>query len=89
MLFNIHKAFIKIFRKELFILCVTLNSECKLGHFGMACKETCSDQCLNSETCDHVSGVCSSGCQDGYLGIYCNNCKKLTSLFVKVTFYKL
>lgn len=61
----------------------SLNSECKPSHYGMDCKETCSDYCLNSELCDHVSGVCSSGCQDGYLGSHCNNCKKPTSLFIK------
>lgn len=43
----------------------------------MACRERCSGHCTNNESCDHVSGQCTRGCQDGYLGIYCNNCELL------------
>lgn len=60
-----------------------LKSECKGGHFGLNCRELCSDHCENSDPCDHVSGVCTGGCQDGYMGEYCNSCKKLTSLSLK------
>lgn len=31
---------------------------------------------MNSRVCSHVDGVCLAGCQDGYIGKYCNNCKK-------------
>lgn len=51
----------------------------------MACSERCSDHCINNGPCDHVSGVCSGGCQDGYLGARCFNCKKLIN-FSKTTF---
>lgn len=42
----------------------------------MTCKERCSEHCINNEPCDHVSGLCPSGCQDGYIGNYCRQCKK-------------
>lgn len=56
--------------------------ECTLGHFGVACRERCSEYCINNGPCDHVSGACSGGCQDGYFGARCFNCKKLTYLSI-------
>lgn len=53
-----------------------LQSECPPGHFGVACSERCSDHCINNVPCDHISGACHGGCQDGYLGARCFNCKK-------------
>lgn len=53
-----------------------LKSECSLGHFGVNCRERCSGHCLNDKPCDHVSGICAIGCQDGFIGKYCNKCKK-------------
>lgn len=50
--------------------------ECPNGQFGMDCRKSCSGHCINNESCDHVSGVCPSGCHDGYTGIYCNNCNR-------------
>lgn len=55
-----------------------LKSECSLGHFGVNCRERCSGHCLNDKPCDHVSGICAIGCQDGFIGKYCNKCKKKT-----------
>lgn len=49
--------------------------ECSYGHYGPACRERCNGHCVNNETCDHVSGVCPSGCQDGFVGPNCNNSK--------------
>lgn len=46
----------------------------------MNCTERCIGHCIKSEPCDHVSGVCTSGCQDGYIGLYCNGCKNPTLL---------
>lgn len=43
----------------------------------MNCSERCSRHCLNNKPCDHVSGVCSDGCQDGFSGTYCRNCKRI------------
>ncbi|XP_052694681.1 receptor-type tyrosine-protein phosphatase epsilon-like [Crassostrea angulata] len=32
---------------------------------------------MNNRVCSHVDGVCLAGCQDGYIGKYCNNsCKQ-------------
>lgn len=47
----------------------------------MNCNEKCSENCINKETCDHVSGVCPSECQDGFVGAYCNKCKILFQSF--------
>lgn len=51
------------------------NLECLPGYFGVDCRESCSGHCINDESCNHISGHCSSGCQDGYFGEMCNNCK--------------
>lgn len=56
-----------------------LKSECSLGYFGVNCRERCSGHCLNDKPCDHVSGICTIGCQDGFIGEHCNKCKKPTS----------
>lgn len=41
----------------------------------MNCSERCSGHCIDNKTCDHVSGECSDGCLDGYIGIFCNDSK--------------
>lgn len=51
--------------------------ECSPGHFGMNCSELCSGHCVDEESCDHISGVCHRGCQDGFVGRLCNNCKTM------------
>ena len=56
---------------------------CPPGHYGLDCKDNCSGHCINNEPCDHVSGVCPSGCQDGYTGARCNNSKIKNSWFNK------
>lgn len=56
-----------------------LKSECSPDHFGVDCRERCSGHCLNDKPCDHVSGMCTIGCQDGFIGKHCNKCKELTS----------
>lgn len=35
-----------------------------------------------NDPCDHVSGICPSGCQDGYMGTYCNNGKIFISFVI-------
>lgn len=52
-----------------------LQIECRIGHFGLDCIERCSGHCINNEPCEHVSGVCHNGGQDGFVGTYCNKCK--------------
>lgn len=49
--------------------------ECPPGYFGMNCMERCSGHCIYNAPCDHVSGVCPSGCQEGYILAFCNNSK--------------
>lgn len=46
--------------------------ECSTGYFGMNCSKNCSGHCGNNESCDHVTGVCFNGCQDGYIGARCD-----------------
>ena len=43
---------------------------CPPGHFGEKCNYNCG-ACLNGEPCHHVTGVCTSGCKDGWLGKHC------------------
>lgn len=57
--------------------------ECSPGHFGLHCKEICSGHCINNELCDHVYGLCTRGCMDGYIGGHCNICKICTELHKK------
>lgn len=59
-----------------------LLSECANGYFGLNCGSLCSGHCESNDPCDHVSGVCPGGCQDGYMEQYCNRCKKQTPLFL-------
>lgn len=63
-----------------FFLCI----ECLSGKFGLDCKERCSGQCANGEPCDHVIGVCHSGCQDGNTGNNCNSCKLYPSVIYNI-----
>lgn len=56
--------------------------ECSLGHFGLDCRNRCSSHCTNGEPCNHISGSCPNGCQDGFVGTKCNNCKKY--LFIQL-----
>lgn len=56
--------------------------ECLLGYFGVSCREECKGYCINNELCNYVIGMCLNGCKDGFIGIFCNNCK----IFVKLIF---
>lgn len=56
-----------------------MNSGCEAGFYGLNCSNLCSGNCANSDPCDHVSGVCPGGCQNGYIGAHCNSCKKPAS----------
>lgn len=42
----------------------------------------CSKQCINTESCDHISGACPSGCHDGFVGTNCNKCKMDKKAFI-------
>lgn len=56
-------------------------TECLQGYFGIGCSGKCSGHCINNEPCDHVSGECTSGCQDGFVGTFCNKCKTFLQSF--------
>lgn len=49
----------------------------------MNCNERCSGHCINNKPCHHVSGECSNGCKDGYIGLLCNDGKKYSFLVKK------
>lgn len=50
-------------------------AECQPGTFGTNCSTTCKGYCR--DPCNHISGMCDSGCQDGWLGPRCNQCKQI------------
>lgn len=54
---------------------------CPFGHFRSACNESCNINCLrkNDVLCDHIGGDCLNGCEDGYIGTHCNDCKKINN----------
>lgn len=64
----------------------SLKLECESEKFGLGCKKRCSGHCNNSVPCDHVSGECHGGCQNGYLGARCFNCKIMILSIVKWRF---
>lgn len=39
---------------------------------------------MDSKPCHHVSGECSNGCKDGYIGYPCTDGKKYSILVTKV-----
>lgn len=46
-----------------------LISDCPRGYFGMECAGKCSDKCHG---CNHINGLCDSGCKPGWRGDYCH-----------------
>lgn len=45
-----------------------ISSVCPNGYFGQDCTERCKDTCTG---CNHVNGLCDSGCQPGWTGHNC------------------
>lgn len=62
------------FKKNILFF-IYVNTECRPGYYGNGCGNLCNGYCMNNEICSHVDGICAAGCQDGYIGKYCNNCK--------------
>nr|XP_022311506.1 multiple epidermal growth factor-like domains protein 10 isoform X2 [Crassostrea virginica] len=48
-----------------------LCQECVVGHYSDNCDKNCSVFCKN-HSCEHTTGICTLGCQRGYIGSYCN-----------------
>lgn len=64
-------------------LCFTA---CNGGKYGKDCLQECSANCL-TPPCDHITGECSNGCNDGWLG---SNCTQSLFLFsIDVHSFKL
>lgn len=63
---------------------------CLFGYFGSVCNESCNINCLckNDIFCDYIGGECLNGCEDGYIGIYCNDCKKIKNLLKVFILFK-
>lgn len=39
------------------------------------CISPCNGHCFNNVPCNSTNGYCSSGCESGYVGYYCNQSK--------------
>lgn len=64
--------------------------ECISGNYGTACREQCRTHCKNNKACDHISGECPEGCEDGYTGKLCDNCTKhiFSNVLIITGFYE-
>lgn len=45
---------------------------CSAGYFGQDCTRKCKSSCKG---CNHVTGLCESGCQPGWVGDFCEQGK--------------
>lgn len=45
---------------------------CLAGYFGQDCTRKCKSSCKG---CNHVTGLCESGCQPGWVGDFCEQGK--------------
>ena len=61
--------------------------DCLSGHYGYRCEKACSGHSLNNTICDYIDGRCSDGCQPGYIGTLCNDCKISKFYFSSVLDY--
>lgn len=62
-----------------------IQTVCRPGYYGSGCGHLCNGYCMNNGVCTHVDGVCLANCQDGYIGKYCNICKKMINNSFLVT----
>lgn len=56
-------------------------TECYIGHYGYNCNETCG-HCMDLSQCSTVSGICHTGCSDGYMGSLCKKGAFILKRFV-------
>ena len=52
------------------VICSVCYLECMFGSFGSGCSQTC--HCSDNASCNHVDGLCSTGCADGWQGPTCS-----------------
>lgn len=65
---NIFRYFIYTITVSVAIFCFT---ECKEGLYGINCSQQCVGHCRAGATCNHVTGHCDKGCDDGWTGVMC------------------
>lgn len=53
---------------------------CINGYYGIGCSTQCGN-CMNSEQCHHVNGICMNGCDNGYKGDKCIASKHIVFTF--------
>lgn len=53
---------------------LNIYSVCPGGKYGHECTGECGF-CQDGKPCDHVSGICTNGCKDGWSGDKCKNSK--------------
>ena len=58
-------------------------AECDKGRYGQNCSNNCGF-CSNKEQCDVINGTCMNGCDIGYWGDYCTQCKKHCLSLIKI-----
>ncbi|GFR61714.1 multiple epidermal growth factor-like domains 6, partial [Elysia marginata] len=52
---------------------ITATLTCPTGKYGSKCSQTCNTNCAGlDDSCDHIDGTCTNGCEDGFLGEMCN-----------------
>lgn len=51
-------------------------AECLLGIYGKDCLNKCSENCMNSTSCDRFTGHCDGGCNTGWTGDTCDQSKR-------------
>ncbi|XP_069126920.1 receptor-type tyrosine-protein phosphatase alpha-like isoform X2 [Argopecten irradians] len=50
----------------------TCSEKCPRLLYGQRCNSTCG-QCFNMTVCNHATGACAHGCEDGYFGETCHS----------------
>ncbi|XP_062600475.1 uncharacterized protein LOC134262101, partial [Saccostrea cucullata] len=48
------------------------NQTCMVGYYGMECKAKCTGHCLGGASCNHISGKCEHGCEEGWMTPTCD-----------------
>lgn len=44
---------------------------CPTKHYGLESKSKCVGHCKDNTACNHTSGLCDIGCEDGWTGGNC------------------
>lgn len=52
--------------------CYFVYTECSIGLHGANCGQQCKGHCRDGTTCNHVTGLCDTGCDTGWKGVQCD-----------------